>query len=476
MSATEMAAQELANWRIQERKHALELIEKEERQPYQIQMTKLTHKGLIEIDTMPDQNLTLEDLSDSVWQPQDSQQDCISEKMDTTSQHKSHLLDQNCLICKGLINPPGDADLSQWVITKKPEKIWKHHITDGNQHSSCIEKKNKKLYDPDTRLTDPADSSVWKGFLHMFSIKQFKVTAMPVSGYSSHLCQDLPKVLTSEGCILPESVWEYVDRIWPECTKDMCVIRLNPRTSSDAVSYARLYSYLNRKLRYAIIRSHGMEAFLVPLPAGQPIPQRLRPLGGPGLEDNHPILLLILLLPSHPSWTAYPKKSSKKHKEGLDIPDDIFSDILADVEREERQMAEQGLPPPGFPNFEQWNQNSEDTGEEVGMPEIMNMLQNLSNGLQFPGEFSGIIGESQGANIMPPLHVPNAVPSGLPYPSFPLYPEAAYPGWHGMLPPTHAVNPLPIDPANLFSYPLSQIIPPNFLPDQHFTAGPQPFT
>ncbi|XP_073432249.1 SPOC domain-containing protein 1-like [Dendrobates tinctorius] len=173
MSPAEMARQELADWRNQERQHTLEMIQKAEEELNQKeQMIKLTHKGLIEINTSPDQ--------------------------------------------------------------------------------------------------------------------------------SAHLCQKLPKKITTKGVISQESVWEYVDLIWPACTKDMCLLSFCPQTCSDAVFYSRLYSYLNHKVRYAIINANNMEAFIIPLPACQPIPAKLRPLGGPGLEEEHPYLLLALLFQNHP--------------------------------------------------------------------------------------------------------------------------------------------------------------------------------
>lgn len=36
--------------------------------------------------------------------------------------------------------------------------------------------------------------AIWKGFIQMFSIRQFKVTADQVSGYSTHLCQVSPSL------------------------------------------------------------------------------------------------------------------------------------------------------------------------------------------------------------------------------------------------------------------------------------------
>ncbi|XP_063167866.1 SPOC domain-containing protein 1-like [Candoia aspera] len=131
----------------------------------------------------------------------------------------------------------------------------------------------------------------------MFSVKQFVAKAYPVSGFGSHLCQALPAVLQSKGCILPEDVWTYVDSIWPANRKGMGMIRFHPSLPKDVGPYHTLYTYLNNRQRYGIVESSRMEIFLVPLAAYQLVPSQLHPVGGPGLDRGHPSLLLGLILP-----------------------------------------------------------------------------------------------------------------------------------------------------------------------------------
>ncbi|XP_069616259.1 SPOC domain-containing protein 1 [Ranitomeya imitator] len=419
MSPAEMARQELTDWRNQERQHTLEMIKKTEKELHQKQqMIKLTHKGLIEIDTSPDQMFTLEDLSDAPWKSKDSLSSDINNinesKTDTTAHHKTHLLDLNCLICMGKIKPSDMNNMGQWAKIKSPitnakEKSYgqKLQTSEAAETIDCME---NDVLGSKSENASSSETAIWKGFIQMFAIKSFKVKAMQVSGYSAHLCQKLPKSITTKGVICQESVWEYVDLIWPASTKDMCLLRFCPQTSSDAVFYSRLYSYLNRKLRYAIINTSNMEAFIIPLPACQPIPAKLHPLGGPGLEDEHPHLLLALLLPNHPFWSSCPRKVTKiQRQEELDIPDDIFTSILEDVEREESLMAEHGHPPVG---------QESSAVAEVGMPELINILSYLSNNLQK-------IADQNNNNFqsMPPTNKPNPIPAAAPvWPSCPMAP------------------------------------------------------
>ncbi|XP_069827428.1 SPOC domain-containing protein 1 isoform X2 [Dendropsophus ebraccatus] len=437
LTPTEMAPQALTDWRNQERLHALKMIEDSEKElnPKQ-QKIKLTHKGLIEIDTTPDQMFTLEDLTDSSWYSKKLSSDGkerTGKRVDTTAQHKSHLLDLNCLICMGKIKPSDTMDMNQWTDVKFSPKTSKENSHGEKLLTSEAGKDvENDIPEAKSQFASSTKSAVWKGFIQMFAIKQFKVSAVQVSGYSDHLCQNLPKLITSRGFITQESVWEYVDLIWPASTKDMCLLRFCPQTSSDAVFYSRLFSYLNRKVRYVIVDTHKMEAFVIPLPACQPIPSKLRPLGGPGLDDNHPHLLLILLLPNHPSWSSCPNKVRKIQKdEELDVPDDIFSSILEDVEREERQMAEQGLPPIG-----------EDCTRvaEVGLTEVMNILCFLSNNMQ-----ESAVQNNNHFHMGPLDNQPNPIPTAAPV--WPLHPMA--PGFQA--PASCEPNPAQLfDPSTMF--------------------------
>ena len=89
-----------------------------------------------------------------------------------------------------------------------------------------------------------------------------------------------------------------------------------------------------------------------------------------------------------------------QREEELDVPDDIFSSILDDVEKEEKQMAEEGLPHVG--------QESTGVGE-VGMSALINILCLLSNNLQ---EIAGK--NSNNMHIVPPPNQPNPIPATSP--------------------------------------------------------------
>ncbi|XP_068924142.1 SPOC domain-containing protein 1 [Petaurus breviceps papuanus] len=321
MSATELASQELAEWRDREVKHGLEIIEKQQREAPSYRVTKLTHKGEIEIHPDVDQTLTLEDLTepasrqDLSLRPQPGAAESQSGR-DTTEQHDSHFLDPDCRVCMGWEAPRGGRGFNaprstapfRSRVTSTPQRL--PGPVSLPRVDTPLPGMPKSRTGTQPQPQDRAEltpkpkalqgQSLWEGAMEMFSIKRFATKAFLVHGYSSQLIQALPKVIRSSGCVLPETVWDYLDSIQPSEAKDVSVVRLCPRGAQDAQNYNMLYSYLNNKQRYGMVASEHLDMFLVPLPAFQPVPPKLRPLGGPGLEVTHSSLVLGLILPKAP--------------------------------------------------------------------------------------------------------------------------------------------------------------------------------
>lgn len=145
--------------------------------------------------------------------------------------------------------------------------------------------------------------------------------------WSSCLPQALPEVIRSAGCIPSNTVWDLLANICPADAKvraqgglsraghcdhrptvwplgepgcwqvprwwsltllsllpmqDVCVVRLCPHGARDVQNCRLLYCYLNNKQRHGLGAVEDMGVILLPLPAFQPLPAKLRPLGGPG--------------------------------------------------------------------------------------------------------------------------------------------------------------------------------------------------
>ncbi|KAJ8781045.1 hypothetical protein J1605_001088 [Eschrichtius robustus] len=311
MSSIQLAPQELARWRDQEEKRSLEMIEQLQKEPCSLPASKLTHKGEVEILRDMDQMLTLEDLvgpmvsidGDPLALPAMSK-GTTEQHEDTTEQHEHHFLDPSCRICmdwKPLCEQP-----ASFIATRRmgDDDFQRAPSLVPMSSPEVPQTKEKPPTDPKDRLQMPAGSTKalpsqppWEGSLDMFSIKRFQVKAQLVSGHSFRLIRALPQVIRSAGCIPPSAVWDFLASICPAEAKDVCVVRLCPQGSRDTQNCHLLYSYLNDKQRHGLAAVEQVGVVLLPLPAFQPLPSRLRPLGGPGLEATHSSLLLAVLLP-----------------------------------------------------------------------------------------------------------------------------------------------------------------------------------
>ncbi|KAM5248637.1 SPOC domain-containing protein 1 [Ctenodactylus gundi] len=327
MSSIQLAPQELARWRDQAEKRGLEIIEQEQKEPHGLPASKLTHKGEVEILRDTDQTLTLEDMMGPMVSGDCSPQPLPVLSKDTTEQHDYHFLDPNCRICADW-NSSSELAAFIGASRNKEDSVCQKAPSPAPEMSSPEMSKAEETHptEPQDRCqvsagpTKPLPSPPpWEGALDMFSIKRFRAKAQLVSGHSCQLAQALPEVIRSAGCIAPSTVWDLLGSICSPGAKNVCVIRLCPHGAQDTQNCRMLFSYLNNKQSHGLAAVQHMGVVLLPLPAFQPLPNRLRPLGGPGLEVTHSSLLLAVLLPKEglpntPVSSTMWKKVQKAHK------------------------------------------------------------------------------------------------------------------------------------------------------------------
>ncbi|XP_060061738.1 SPOC domain-containing protein 1 isoform X1 [Erinaceus europaeus] len=310
MNSIQMAPQDLARWRHQEEKRGLEIIEQQQKEPRSLPASKLTHKGEVEIPRDTDQMGMQEDLVGPMVSIGCSPltlpamaKDTPEQHQDSTAQHEHHFLDPHCRIC---IDWGSSCELPDSKATKRKEdNIFQRVLSSALMSSPEMpQTKEKPPREPQDRLQMPAGPTKilpsqppWEGTVDMFSIKRFRAKAQLVSGHSCRLIMDLPEVIHSAGCIPSNTVWDLMASVCPAEAKDICVVRLCPHRAQDTQNCHLLYSYLNNKQRHGLAAVQHMGVILLPLPAFQPLPTRLRPLGGPGLDVTHSSLLLAVLLP-----------------------------------------------------------------------------------------------------------------------------------------------------------------------------------
>ncbi|KAK7808804.1 hypothetical protein U0070_018726, partial [Myodes glareolus] len=338
MSSIQLAPKELSRWRDQEERRGLDIIEQQQKELYRLPTSKLTHKGEVEIPRDSDQMLTLEDLMEPMMAREYSPPALTTLLEDTTDQHQHHFWDSNCHICKGrkegrrginssCLEPHVGVshsmdwksstklpDSSRAIMNKEENAIQNAPSLAPVSSPEMLKAGETSSKEPQDGLQIPAEPKdvppsppPWEGSLDMFSIKPFWAKAQLISGHSCQLLQDI------------------------------CVARLCPHGSQDIHNYRVLYSYLNNKQRHCLATVQHVKMVLLPLPAFQPLPARLRPLGGPGLETTHPSLLLAVLFPkdglpdiamSSPLWNKVPKtvSFSKRVEKRCYQPEDSISE------------------------------------------------------------------------------------------------------------------------------------------------------
>uniref|UniRef100_A0A7N9T6T7 SPOC domain-containing protein 1 n=1 Tax=Mus musculus TaxID=10090 RepID=A0A7N9T6T7_MOUSE len=304
MSSIQLAPKELSRWRDQEERKGLDIIEQQQKELYRLPASKLTHKGEVEIPRDLDQMLTLEDLMEPIVPRECSLQPLSTPLEDTTNWHQHHQCDSNCQICTDRKSSTKLPAFSGVIMNREENAIQKAPGPAPASSPEVLKVGETPPKEPQDRLQMPAglknappSPPPWEGSLDMFSIKHFRAKAQLISGHSCQLVQALPDVIRSAGRLPPSHVWDLLDSMGPSKAKDICVIRLCPHGSRDIQNYRLLYSYLNNKQCHCLATVQQVKMVLLPLPAFEPLPARLRPLGGPGLEITHTSLLLAVLFP-----------------------------------------------------------------------------------------------------------------------------------------------------------------------------------
>ncbi|XP_074532261.1 PHD finger protein 3 [Halichoeres trimaculatus] len=337
MSPEELASKELAAWRQRENRHTIEMIEKEQREAERRPITKITHKGEIEIESQepmkapePEEVLTsptsAEVSADKPPETLEPKEESAKTEKDTTNQHKSHLFDLHCKICTGRLVPPVEeaptkvVKVATKVVRRQSTKAEETRSTtpttaDDDLHLTVLEeslRNAKSGYEGRLDLSAGREEkaaflsslkSLWRGFIHMHSVAKFVTKAFPVSGILDQLTDDLPDSIQVGGRISPQTVWDYLEKIRATGTKEVCLIRFTPETEEDEISYTLLYAYFSSRRRFGVVSNNLKQVkdmYLIPLGATEKVPHQLVPFDGPGLENNRANLLLGLIIRQRP--------------------------------------------------------------------------------------------------------------------------------------------------------------------------------
>ncbi|XP_059215431.1 PHD finger protein 3 isoform X2 [Centropristis striata] len=342
ISPEEMASKELAAWRQRENRHTIEMIEKEQREVERRPITKITHKGEIEIESQepvkapePIEAKSPPKMTEPSVEPPNTpekQAESTNAEKDTTSQHKSHLFDLHCKICTGRMAPPVEEaptkviKVATTVVRRQSTKSEDSKSTtppamDDDLHLTVLEESFRSAQSGYEGRSDHAAGreeeaaflsnlkSLWRGFIHMPSVAKLVTKAFPVSGLFDNLTEDLPDSIQVGGRISPQTVWDYLEKIRATGTKEVCLIRFSPETEEDEISYTLLYAYFSSRRRFGVVSNNLKQVkdmYLIPLGATEKVPHQLVPFDGPGLENNRANLLLGLIIRQRPKRDFLP--------------------------------------------------------------------------------------------------------------------------------------------------------------------------
>ncbi|KAK5853901.1 hypothetical protein PBY51_015018 [Eleginops maclovinus] len=342
MSPEELASKELAAWRQRENRHTIEMIEKEQREAERRPITKITHKGEIEIESQepvkapePAELDSPPKVSEVTAEPPktpEKKAEGTGTEKDTTNQHKSHLFDLHCKICTGRMAPPAEevptkvVKVATTVVRRQSTKAEETKSTgtpgvDEDLHLTVLEESFRSAqsgYDGRSDHVAGRDEEaaflsnlkcLWQGLLYMHAVAKLMTKAFPVSGIMDNLTEDLPDNIQVGGRISPQIVWDYLEKIRAMGTKEVCLIRFSPETEEDEISYTLLYAYFSSRRRFGVVsnnRKQVKDMYIIPLGATEKVPHQLVPFDGPGLENNRANLLLGLIIRQAPKREFLP--------------------------------------------------------------------------------------------------------------------------------------------------------------------------
>ncbi|XP_059385331.1 death-inducer obliterator 1-like isoform X2 [Carassius carassius] len=173
----------------------------------------------------------------------------------------------------------------------------------------------------ETALFLSGQEMMWKGFINMHSVAKFVTKAYLVSGSFEHIKEDLPDTIHIGGRISPHTVWDYVGKLKTSLSKELSLIRFHPATEEEEVAYVSLFSYFSSRKRFGVVANSNKrikDLYLIPLSSKDPLPAKLLPFDGPGLEPARPNLLLgLLICQKDRKRRGAPLENEEKHSKTL---------------------------------------------------------------------------------------------------------------------------------------------------------------
>ena len=120
-----------------------------------------------------------------------------------------------------------------------------------------------------------------------------------VSGTTDYLTFDLKETLKIVGRIPPKTVWDYIKQVSDVANKEIILVSLLPASQGESKSYTTFFNYLNNRDRFGVVGNNSKmvkDCYILALPKNGQIHECLKPLDGPGLEEERKDVLLALIV------------------------------------------------------------------------------------------------------------------------------------------------------------------------------------
>lgn len=419
MSSNDMGSIERLKEREKQQKDSLEQVLKLEAQKQREALkptAKITHKGEVEIERFDDavDRSTIEVTSTSLNSTSnDEATDAASAKTDLDNPRSTSKITQleaetiekllQSKSAQNLLNDDVyepmdtsgvDGDLPE---ARTPDYVYNPESPNGGEPTSDQEMKTPER--PDNSVTEhfepaPIDApsspsskngssgqspdeqstnalqKVWSGKLHFPEGTSFRANGYTISGQvtTKILKKSLPKEFKFAGQLSFNDVGEYINQL--RQTSDpsrICVMSLYGISASEEESYRTGLQYLAERGRIGVVKTEGdafKDIYIVPLGEDEELPNWLTPMSGPGLDDDHPAIMLLVMIKKserkkrpdrehrekHRSrersnsghHSATPEKSEDVTSKQLPITDEIFEDISDAI----KLLTPQTLPAP----------------------------------------------------------------------------------------------------------------------------------
>ncbi|XP_023245015.1 uncharacterized protein LOC106637226 isoform X2 [Copidosoma floridanum] len=207
------------------------------------------------------------------------------------------------------------------------ERLWRHieddvtnNLPDGNESdisdrepSSTVTIKTPDInddidgdFEPRSNEVVPCfqtlSAPVWHGFVYMADVAKFYVTAQSVSGHAKELMEGVSDAFEVVGRISPLTVWDYIDKMRKNATKEIVIVKLTATNDEEKIPYITLFSYLNSRNRLGVLGNVSpkiKDFYIMPFSSTNKLPSVLLSIENSGLKEiEEPLLLGIIVVHS----------------------------------------------------------------------------------------------------------------------------------------------------------------------------------